>query len=323
MNKESLILITGHTGLLGSAIVRELQRQGFNNLIVCTHNEVDYICQKATEELFADVRPDYVFHCAAKVGGIFATSKYQADFLYENLMIMANVIEASHRHKVKRLLIPGSVCAFPKDCPVPIKEEYAMTGAFEPTCEGYAMAKMAGQMLIKYYNEQYATDFLMVNLCNLYGENDCWDISRNHVIPALIERFHFAEEKQADSVTLFGTGQARREFMHADDAAAGCIALMGNNFVSAHTYGSTINFGSNEVVSIRDLANIIKDIVGYEGSVCFDGDISKDGAAERTLDSSRLNRLLRKDLIPLIYGIDKVYRSYVETCCSPDLPEGE
>jgi len=307
-DKDTCIFISGHTGLLGSAICRELAKQGYSNLVVRTHSELDFVDQAATNQFFAEAKPDYVFHCAAKIGGITATNEWQADFLYENTMIAANVIKAAYDCGVKQMIIPGSVCCFPKECPTPIKEEYVLTGSFEPTCEGYAMAKMTAQMMMKYFNEQYGTNFLTVNLCNLWGMNDCFDQSRNHVIPALLERIHDAKMNGDKAVTCYGTGNAKREFLYADDAAEGLVRLMQCTSVSQYT-GGCINLGGVDSVSIKELAELICRIVDYDGEIVWD--CSKpDGVLRRELDTTRLRTVMNwEPKVSLEEGIRKVYAS--------------
>ena len=314
MNKTDLIYVSGHTGLLGDAIIRTLEENGYTNLVVAKHSEVDLINQQAVSGFFARTKPQYVFHCAAKIGGITSTSQYHADYLYENLMIAVNVIKAAHGYNVKKMIIPGSVCTFPKDCPVPIKEEYACTGAFEPTCEGYAVAKMTAYMTVKHFNHQYGTEFLTSNLCNLYGLKDCWDISRNHVIPALIERFHKAKIHRDQKILIRGTGNAYREFLYADDAADGMLRLM-----LADTKGiDSVNLGLSSsttttitTTAIHQLVDLIKKIVGFEGSVVYEGKADQDGNSVRSFDGTRLNSIIDwKPKVGLEEGLKRVYECY-------------
>ena len=317
MNRDSLIYVSGHSGLLGSAVVQKLGERGYRNLLLCPHirecnpiASLELLDWDAVNTFFYRTKPEYVFHCAAKIGGIMATSKYQADFLWENLMINAHVIKGAQINGVKRMIVPGSVCTFPKDCPVPIKEEYALTGAFEPTCEGYAIAKMSSLFMVKYFNELYGTNFLTTNLCNLYGDNDCWDSSRNHVIPALIEKFHNAKRNNLTAVTLMGTGIAEREFMHADDAADVLVRLMECPVVSQYA-GGVVNIGGGESVNIRELAKIISEVIGYEGEILFDGDDTKDGALKRRLDTTMFRQVIDwSPKIALKDGIIRMYQHY-------------
>jgi len=308
MNKNDKIYVSGHTGLLGSAVMRVLQAQGYTNLITIKHTELDLTDQQVTENFFRQTNPTYVFHCAAKIGGIIATAQNQANFLNENLLINLNVINCARRFVVWKMIVPGSVCTFPRDCPVPIKEEYALTGAFEKTCEGYALAKVTSQKLCQYYNEQFATQFLTTNLCNLYGLEDCFDSTRNHVIPALIERFYNAKQNHDTQICIRGTGNVTRQFMYADDVAAILVRLMDCGSVVQYT-GGVLNV-ANDVnpVTIRELADIIARVVGYSGEMCFDGDPAKDGAPARSLCTAKLKSVIEVgNGTPLEEGIRRVY----------------
>jgi len=322
MNKNDTIYISGHTGLLGMAVLRVLKAQGYTNLITLNHSrnhkDLDLTDAGKTEEFFMKKKPDYVFHCAAKIGGITVTEKHQAEFLYENLMINLNVINCARHYGVKRMIVPGSVCTFPRDCPVPIKEEYALTGAFEKTCEGYAIAKMTSQKMCQYCNEQFDTEFLTTNLCNLYGVDDCFDSTRNHVIPALIQRFHFAKTKKEPEVIIRGTGNATRQFMYADDAATILVQLMNRKSVMYHTGGVVnVTVANNVPVTIHTLAMTIADVVKYNGKITFDGDATKDGAPARALDITKLKSTIPvKNGTPLATGIRKVYQRYLRQHCT-------
>jgi len=319
MNKTSSIYISGHTGLLGSALMRVLTAQGYTNLITRRHKAnsnsqrilFDLTNQKDVDRFFETEQPDYVFHCAAYIGGITATEKQHADFLYRNTMINFNVIDCARRYMVRKMIIPCSVCTFPRDCPLPIKEEYALTGAFEKTCEGYAIAKMASQKMCQYFNESYGTNFLTTNLCNLYGLDDSFKIQSNHVIPVLIYRFHEAKNSNTPAILLRGTGNATRQFMYADDVAEILVQLMNKDF-SIKKIGSALNVTTTTTHSIRELAQVIARVVGYEGSIEFNGNVEQDGAPARSLDSSLLQQIIPlKEGISLEEGIKRVYEKYL------------
>jgi GDP-L-fucose synthase len=306
MNKNSLIYIAGHTGLFGSAIVRQLHSAGYHNMVTINHNELDLTNGEKTLEYFKKIKPEYVFCAAAKVGGIQANSAYMADFTMENLLISANVIQSSYKTGVKKLIYLGSSCIYPRECEQPVKEGYILTGPLEPTNEGYALAKIIGVKLCDYYKKQYGANFISCMPANLYGPSDCYDQSRNHVIPALIQRFHEAKVKNAPSVVIWGTGKARREFMYIDDAAEACVFLMNN-------YDGTgmINIGIGEDISIGELAHIISRVIGYNGKIEFD--ISKpDGMPKRMLDSTKIQGMGFKAKTSLEKGLGKAYIWYLD-----------
>jgi len=307
MNEGSKIYVAGHTGLVGSAMVRELNRMGYENIVVRDLAELDLTDQAAVDKFFEREKPDYVFLCAAKVGGILANSTYPAEFLYINLMIASHVIHASYKHGVKKLLNLGSSCIYPRLAPQPLKEEALLTGPLEPTNEPYAIAKIAAIKLCRYYNEQYGTRFISVMPTNLYGPNDNFDLETSHVLPALIRRFHEAQEQGSPRVTLWGTGSPRREFLHADDLAGACVFLMEE--CEPKQIGEFINIGSGKDLTIRELAKVVRDVVGYTGAISWD-DSKPDGTPQKLLDVSRMNALGWKAKIGLREGIRRTYEWY-------------
>lgn len=297
MEKNSKIFVAGHRGLVGSAIVRALQKEGFNNLLLKTRAELDLTNQEAVEKFFAQETPEYVFLAAAKVGGIMANKTYPADFIYDNLTIQTNVIHSAYTHRVKKLVFLGSSCIYPKLCPQPIKEEYLMTGELEPSNKAYALAKIAGIFMCQSYNEQYGTNFISLMPTNLYGPNDNFDLESSHVLPAMIRKFHEAKALNVPSVTLWGTGVAMREFLHVDDLATATLFLMEN-----YNDSSIINVGNGEDLSIKELAEIVKNVVGYEGEIIWDT-TKPDGAPRKLLEVSKLRELGWKHTITLNAGI--------------------
>ncbi len=301
MDKNSKIFIAGHRGLVGSAIVRALQKEGFTNLILRTHKELDLTNQHAVSEFFAKEKPEYVFLSAAKVGGIMANKNYPADFIYNNLTIQTNVIHGSYVHGVKKLLFLGSSCIYPKLCPQPIKEEYLLTSELEPSNKAYAVAKITGIIMCQSYNEQYDTNFISLMPTNLYGPNDNFDLENSHVLPAMIRKFHEAKVAGSPSVTLWGTGGAMREFLHVDDLAEASLFLMQN-----YNDSSIINVGTGEDVTIKELAEKIKEVVRYEGEIVWDT-TKPDGTPRKLLDVSKIHSLGWKHKIALNKGIDSTY----------------
>ena len=353
MNKNSKIYVAGHRGMVGSAIVRRLQKDGFNNLVLRTRSELDLLDQKAVKGFFEQEQPEFVFLAAAKVGGIMANNTYRAQFIYENLQIQNNIIHSSYLNGVKKLMFLGSSCIYPKYAPQPMKEEYLLTGELEPTNEPYAIAKIAGIKMCQAYNDQYGTDYISVMPTNLYGPNDNFNLQTSHVLPALIRKMHLAhllEHKDFNgirhdlkkyslsphvtysetiteqeiitslneigirvnsgnswkvSLSLWGTGRPKREFLHVDDLAEACLYLMqiysGNDFV---------NIGVGEDISIKELALLIKDIVGFAGELDFDA-TKPDGTPRKLLDVSRLNNLGWKAKINLRRGIERAYEWYL------------
>jgi GDP-L-fucose synthase len=308
MNTHSKIYIPGHRGMVGSAIKRKLESKGYTNLITRTHSELDLINQQAVNNFFETKRPEYVFLAAAKVGGILANNKYPAEFIYQNLMIEANVIHAAYTHGVKKLLFLGSSCIYPKLAPQPLKEEYLLTGPLEPTNEAYAIAKIVGLRLCKHYNDQYKTNFISVMPTNLYGPNDNFDLESSHVLAALIRKFHEAKINNAPEVVVWGTGKARREFLHVDDMADACVYLMEK--FNAPDIGESVNIGIGKDIMIKELADLIKDMVEYEGKIVYD--LSKpDGTPQKLLDVMKLHQLGWKEQISFKEGLKQTYEWYV------------
>ena len=301
MNKDSKIYVAGHRGLVGAAIVRALQKEGFTNLILKTHKELDLLDQPAVRDFFALEKPEYVFLAAAKVGGIMANKTYPAEFIYSNLTIETNIIHSAYLSKVKKLLFLGSSCIYPKLCPQPIKEEYLMTGELEPSNKSYALAKIAGIFMCQSYNEQYGTNFISLMPTNLYGPNDNFDLENSHVLPAMIRKFHEAKNKNEPSITLWGTGSAMREFLHVDDLAEASLFLMKN-----YNDSSIINVGTGEDVTIKELAEKIKDIAGYEGEIVWDA-TKPNGTPRKLLDVSKIHSLGWKHSIALDEGVVETY----------------
>lgn len=306
MTPTSRIYVAGHTGMVGSAIVRALQKRGHTTLLLRSRQELDLLDQQAVTSFFEQEQPEYVFLAAAKVGGIIANRTYPADFIEQNMLIETNIVRAAHAHKVKKLLFLGSSCIYPKFAPQPIKEEYLLTGELEPTNEYYALAKIAGIKLCEGYRKQYGDDFISVMPTNLYGAGDTYDLQNSHVIPAMIRKFHEAKIANAPEVVLWGTGTPQREFLHADDLADACIHLM-------LTYSDTqhVNIGTGEDVSIKELAEIIRSVIGYTGTIIFDTS-KPDGTPRKLLDVSKLHALGWKHTTPLVEGIQKTYAAFLE-----------
>jgi GDP-L-fucose synthase len=344
MKKSDRIYVAGHKGLVGSAIVRKLQAEGYPNLILRSHRELDLMRQAEVEAFFKAEKPDYVFLAAAKVGGILANNTYPAEFIYENLLIETNVIHHAYKAGVKKLLFLGSSCIYPRDCPQPMKEEYLLSGKLEPTNEPYAIAKIAGIKMCQSYNRQYGTRFISVMPTNLYGPGDNFDLETSHVLPALIRKFHEAkrsdksqvtsdkksnEEREevasslersapptssersersspVSSVTLWGTGTPRREFLHVDDLADACVFLMKH-----YEESEIINIGVGQDIPISELADLIKDIVGFKGGIQYDRS-KPDGTPRKLLDVSKLQALGWQPKISLKQGIERTYAWYVK-----------
>ena len=304
MDLSSKIYIAGHRGLVGSAIVRALKKQGYNNFILRTHSELDLLDQKSATDFFKKEKPEYVFLAAAKVGGIMANRTYPADFIYQNLQIQNNIIHHSYLNGVKKLLFLGSSCIYPRLARQPIKEEYLLTEALETTNESYAIAKIAGIKMCQAYNKQYGTDFISVMPTNLYGPNDNFDPETSHVLPALIRKFHEAKINNQTEVVVWGTGAPKREFLYVDDLADACIFLMNN-----YDNSEIINIGTDEDISIKELAEMIKEITGFTGEINWDAS-KPDGTPRKLLDVSKLHNLGWKHQINLPDGILSVYEWY-------------
>lgn len=306
MNKESKIYVAGHRGLVGSAIVRRLKEQGYTNLILRTSKEVDLRDKEQVDNFFETEKPEYVFLAAAKVGGIVANNEYPADFIRDNLLIQTNVIDAAYRNNIEKLLFLGSTCIYPKLAPQPLKEDYLLTGELEPTNEPYAIAKIAGIKMCQSYNRQYGTKYISVMPTNLYGPNDNFDLHTSHVLPALIRKFHEAKEMNVPYVEVWGTGSPKREFLYSDDLADACVYLM-NNYVG----NEIVNIGVGEDISIKELAQKVKAVVGYEGDIQFDTS-KPDGTPRKLVDVTKLNSLGWKASTNLEDGLEKAYRWFLD-----------
>lgn len=306
MKQTDKIYVAGHRGMVGSAIIRRLQKDGFNNIVTRTSAELDLRNQEATAAFFAEERPDYVFLAAAKVGGIVANNTFRAEFIYENMMIQSNVIHHAYVNNVKKLMFLGSSCIYPKLAPQPLKEEYLLTGLLEPTNEPYAIAKIAGIKMCDAYRAQYGCNFVSVMPTNLYGPNDNYDLKNSHVLPALLRKFHEAKKNNAEEVVVWGTGTPLREFLHADDMADACFYLMQH-----YNEEGLVNIGVGEDISIKDLALLVKKITGYEGKLVFDT-TKPDGTPRKLMDVSKLHGFGWKARIALEEGIASVYADIKE-----------
>ena len=306
MNKESKIYVAGHNGMVGSAIVRRLQKNGYENILCKSHKELDLADQALTDRFFMDEKPDYVFIAAAKVGGIHANNSFPADFIMENMLIECNIIKSAFKYGVKKLLFLGSSCIYPKLCPQPIKEEYLLTGELEPTNEAYALAKISGIKMCQSYNRQYGTRFISAMPASLYGINDRFDINNSHVIPSMIIKFHEAKMNNKPYVELWGTGSPLREFLYVDDMADACLYLMqnyeGNEFV---------NIGSGKEISIRDLAQTLKRVTEYTGELVFDT-TKPDGTPRRVLDNTKIHKTGWIPKIDMEEGLRREYEYYLK-----------
>lgn len=305
MDKQAKIFVAGHRGLVGSAIVRKLQADGFTKLLLRTRAELDLNDSRAVSDFFHVEKPEYVFLTAAKVGGILANRDYPADFIYENLQIQNNIIKASHEHGVNKLLFLGSSCIYPKDCQQPIKEEYLLSGYLEPTNEAYAIAKIAGIKMCQSFNKQYGTNYISVMPTNLYGPNDNFDLSSSHVLPALLRKFHEAKLNAETTVAVWGTGKPKREFLHVDDLASACLFLMEN-----YNESGIVNIGTGQDLSIRELAELIGKIVDFTGTIAFD-ESKPDGTLRKVLDVGKLDGLGWQAKISLREGLEATYDWYV------------
>lgn len=308
MNINDKIYVAGHNGLVGSSILRRLREAGYSNIIYRSSSELDLRRQAEVEVFFEKERPDYVFLAAAKVGGIAANAAFPAQFIYENIMIEANVIHAAYKSKVKKLLFLGSSCIYPKLAEQPIKEDYLLKGKLEPTNEPYAIAKIAGIKMCESYNRQYGTNFISVMPTNLYGPNDNFDLETSHVLPALIRKFHEAKAHNKSEVVLWGTGKARREFLYVDDLADAVVYLM-----NKHGGSEMVNIGVGEDLTIEELAELIKSVVDYDGKIVYDA-TKPDGTPRKLLDVSKLNNLGWKAKTSLRQGIEMTYDWWKSNC---------
>lgn len=306
MDKSAKIYVAGHRGLVGSAVVRKLRKTGYNNLLLRSSQELDLRQQQAVAQFFAYEKPEYVFLAAAKVGGILANSTRPAEFIYENIMMEANIIHAAYQVEVKKLLFLGSTCIYPKLAPQPLREEYLLTGELEPTNQAYAVAKIAGIEMCQSYNKQYGTQYISVMPTNLYGPNDNFDLEASHVLPALIRKFHEAKMNGSKHVVVWGTGSPIREFLHVDDLAEACLFLMENYFGS-----EIVNIGTGQGITIKELALLIRDVVGYEGELVFDSS-KPDGTPIKVTSIERIKALGWTPRITLTEGLRQTYSWYLE-----------
>jgi len=306
MNNSDKIFVAGHRGMVGSALVRKLQTEGFSNIVVRTSSELDLKNQVEVGKFFQDERPEYVFLAAAKVGGIYANNAFRGEFIYENLMIQSNVIHQAHVADVKKLLFLGSSCIYPKLAPQPLQEKSLLSDVLEPTNEPYAIAKIAGIKMCEAYRDQYSCDFISAMPTNLYGPNDNYDLNNSHVLPALIRKFHEAKTNRSEEVVVWGTGAPKREFLHVSDLADACFFLMKN-----YSDSQFVNVGTGEDLSIKDLAYMIKKIVGFEGEIVFD-ETKPDGTPRKLMDVNKINNLGWKHRIELEEGIGSVYSELIE-----------
>jgi GDP-L-fucose synthase len=307
MDREARIFVAGHQGLVGSAILRRLEAEGYSNILLRPREMLDLCNQSEVYHFFAREKPEYVFLAAARVGGIEANRSYPAEFIRDNLLIQSNVIDAAYRYKTKKLLFLGSSCIYPALAPQPLKEEYLLDGKLEATNEPYAVAKIAGIKMCQAYNRQYGCNFIAVMPTNLYGPGDNFDLNSSHVLPALIRKFHEAKTKQAKEVLVWGSGQPRREFLHVDDLADACVFLMVN-----YHQPEIINIGWGKDISIADLAHLVKDVVGFAGKIAYDR-TKPDGTPRKLLDISRITQLGWRAKIDLRQGIEETYRWYLES----------
>jgi GDP-L-fucose synthase len=303
MDKHAKIYVTGHRGMVGSALVRRLQAGGYGNIVTRSREQLDLLDQHAVHRFLAEERPDYIFIAAAKVGGIQANNVYRADFIYQNLMIEANLVHGAHLAGVQRLTFLGSSCIYPRDCPQPIKEEYLLTGPLEPTNEPYAIAKIAGIKLCESYNRQFGRQYVSVMPTNLYGPNDNYDLANSHVLPALIRKAHEAKVRGDAQLVVWGSGTPRREFLYVDDLADACVFLMERGYD-----GALVNIGTGEDVTIRELAETVMDVIGFQGRITFDAS-KPDGTPRKLLDVARLGALGWRASTSLREGIARAYKS--------------
>lgn len=304
ISKDAKIFVAGHKGMVGSAIVRNLKAKGYTRILTQTRQELDLLNQSAVLQYLSQERPEYVFVAAAKVGGIQANNNYRADFLYQNLMIEANLIHGAHEANIQRICFLGSSCIYPRDCPQPIREQYLLTGPLEQTNEPYAIAKIAGIKLCESYNRQYNRHFISIMPTNLYGPNDNYDLNNSHVLPALIRKAHEAKQKNESTLTVWGTGTPRREFLYVDDLAEACVFLMETGYD-----GELLNVGTGHDVTIRELAETVKEVVGFEGELVFDTS-KPDGTPRKLLDVSRFEGLGWQAKVGLESGIRWAYEDF-------------
>lgn len=304
MKKDSKIYIAGHNGLVGSAILRNLEKSGYKNIILRSSSQLDLRRQLEVENFFKNEKPEYIFLAAALVGGIWANNTMPADFIYSNICIQTNIIHSAYLYKVRKLLFLGSSCIYPKFAPQPMREEFLLDGKLEPTNEPYAVAKIAGIKMCQSYNRQFGTNFVSVMPTNLFGSNDNFDLNNSHVLPALIRKFHEAKTREEKEVKVWGSGQVRREFMYVDDMADACVFLMNN-----YDNSEIINIGTGEDVTIAELAAMIKEIAGFRGKIIFDAS-KPEGTPRKLLDVSRLNALGWKPKTSLRDGIKEAYQWY-------------
>jgi len=304
MKKDSKIYVAGHKGLVGSALVRLLEKKGYNNLVLRTRKELDLLDQKAVAKFFEQEKPEYVFLAAAKVGGIIANQTYPADFAYSNLQIQNNIIHNAHLSKVKKLLFLGSSCIYPRECPQPIKEEYLLSGPLEPSNIAYAISKIAGIIECQSYNKQYGTNFISVMPTNLYGQNDNFDLQTSHVLPAMIRKFNDAKKNGAKEVVLWGSGKVKREFLYVDDLADACIFLM-----NKYDHSEIVNIGTGKDVSIKELAELVKNVVDFKGKIVWDK-TRPDGIPRKWLNVKKINNLGWSYKVPLEKGLKTTYAWY-------------
>jgi GDP-L-fucose synthase len=304
MNNNAKIYVTGHCGMVGSALVRRLQAGGYTNIITRSRSELDLLDQQAVHAFLAQEKPDYIFIAAAKVGGIQANNQYRADFLYQNLLIEANLIHGAHLAGVQQLMFLGSSCIYPRDCPQPIKEDYLLTGPLEPTNEPYAIAKIAGIKLAESYNRQYDREYISVMPTNLYGPNDNYDLANSHVLPALLRKAHEAKLRGDAEYLVWGSGTPKREFLYVDDLAGACVHLMQQGYA-----GELVNIGTGVDVTIRELAETVMEVVGFEGNIVFDAS-KPDGTPRKLLDVSRLHALGWQAKVSLKEGVKLAYAAF-------------
>lgn len=304
MDKSSKIYVAGHRGMVGSAILRNLEKRGFHNFVLRTHAELDLTNQMAVEEFFSTEKPEYLFLAAAKVGGIVANTTYPAQFFYDNILIQTNVIHSAYVHEVKKLMFLGSSCIYPKFAEQPMREDALLTGLLEPTNEAYAVAKIAGIKMCDYYRREYECDFVSVMPTNLYGPGDNYDLNNSHVLPALIRKFHEAKTNDSPEVVLWGSGSPLREFLHADDMADATVFCMLNYSDFGH-----VNVGSGVELSIKDLAHKVRSIIGYEGQIVWDRS-KPDGTPRKLMDSTKLHNMGWQPTVSLDEGLEAVYREF-------------